>query len=47
MKYDQKHLTLSDSIVIEQGLNAGQTFNEIAISIGKGPSTVSKEGRFR
>lgn len=45
MKNNHKHLTLSNRIAIEQGLNAGQTFAEIASSIEKDPTTVSKEIR--
>ena len=45
MKNNHKHLTLSDRIAIEQGLNAGQTFMEISASIKKDPTTVSKEVR--
>lgn len=43
MKFNQKHLTLSDRIIIEQGLNEGKSFKDIASSIGKDPTTVSKE----
>ena len=43
MKDNQKHLTLSDRILIEQGLNAGLTFTAIAVKINKDPSTISKE----
>lgn len=45
MRNNQKHLTLSDRIVIEQGLNAGQTFGSIANSLGKDPTTIFKEVR--
>lgn len=45
MKNNHKHLTLSDRIAIEQGLNAGQTYTEIASSIAKDPTTISKEIR--
>lgn len=44
-KGNQKHLTLSQRIEIEKGLLANRTFTEIARSIGKDPSTVSKEVR--
>lgn len=40
-----KHLTLSDRIIIEQGLNQHLSFRSIAQSIGKDNSTVSKEIR--
>jgi len=43
MKFNQKHLTLSDRILIELGLNEGKSFKAIASSIGKDPTTVSKE----
>ncbi len=43
MKFNQKHLTLSDRILIEQGLNEGKSFKAIASSIGKDPTTISKE----
>jgi len=42
-KGNQKHLTLSDRINIEKGLNNRDTFAEIGRSIGKDPTTVSKE----
>lgn len=45
MKDNQKHLTLSQRIIIEQGLNEGLTFTAIAKKINKDPSTVSKEVR--
>lgn len=38
-----KHLGLSDRIAIEQGLYQGKTFKDIALEIGKNPSTVAKE----
>lgn len=40
-----KHLTLDDRQAIQLGLNEGLSFKEIAQSIGKDPSTVSKEVR--
>ncbi len=43
MKKPQKHLTLSERIMIEQGLNSGKTFSSIASQIGKDPTTISKE----
>ena len=43
MKFNQKHLTLSDRILIEQGLNEGKSFKVIASIIGKDPTTASKE----
>ena len=45
MKDNQKHLTLSDRITIEQSLNEGKTFSAIAILLGKDPTTISKEVR--
>lgn len=41
----QKHLTLSDRIIIEKGLNEGKTFTAIATAVGKDPTTISKEIR--
>ena len=41
----QKHLTLEQRILIETGLAENKSFSEIARSIGKDPSTVSKEVR--
>jgi len=43
MKNKQKHLTLSERILIEIGLNENKTFKEIASMLGKDPTTVSKE----
>lgn len=40
---NQKHLTLSDRIFIEKSLNEHKHFNEIAQSLCKDPSTISKE----
>lgn len=40
-----KHLTLSDRNDIQMGIEQKKTFREIASSIGKDPSTVSKEVR--
>lgn len=40
-----KHLTLSDRVKIEIGLNLGAPFKNIAIDIGKDPTTISKEIR--
>lgn len=37
------HLTLSDRIKIEQGLNEGLSLRKIAIQINKNPSTVGRE----
>lgn len=42
-KGNQKHLTLSDRIYIEQGLCMGKNFKEIAAFLNKDPSTISKE----
>ena len=44
-KGNQKHLTLSDRINIEKGLNSSDSFAEIARVIQKDPTTVSKEVR--
>ena len=41
----QKHLTLEQRILIETSLAKNKSFSEIARSIGKDPSTVSKEVR--
>ena len=42
---NQKHLTLDNRIAIEKGLDSGLSLRQIAASIGKDPSTVSKEIR--
>lgn len=39
------HLTLSDRIYIEQALERRMTFKDIAVFIGKDPSTISKKIR--
>ena len=44
-KGNQKHLTLEQRIEIEMGLTENKSFSAIARSIGKDPSTVSKEVR--
>lgn len=44
-KGNHKHLTLSDRIKIEYGLNQGISFNAIAKELHKDPSTISKEVR--
>ena len=44
-KGNRKHMTLSDRIIIEQGLNQQMTFKSIAASIEKDPSSISKEIR--
>ncbi|MBU5334774.1 IS30 family transposase [Anaerocolumna aminovalerica] len=41
--YDQKHLSTTQRIKIEKGLNDGLSFAAIARTIGKHPSTVAKE----
>ena len=43
--YKYKHLTLDDRISIQKGLKDRLTFADIAASIGKDPSTISKEVR--
>ena len=40
-----KHLTIDDRQSIQLGLNEGLSFKEIALTIGKDASTVSKEVR--
>lgn len=40
-----KHLGLQERIIIESCLNSGSSFKDIAMAIGKDPSTVSKEIR--
>lgn len=40
-----KHLTFDDRLTIQEKLKTGSTFKEIAIEIGKDPSTISKEIR--
>lgn len=42
-KHNQKHLTLSDRIYIEQELLQGSPFARIAKTLHKDPSTISKE----
>ena len=44
-KGNQKHLTLSQRIVIEKGLTGNKSFSAIAMETGKDPSTISKEVR--
>ena len=44
-KGNQKHLTLSDRIIIEKGLNSSESFAEIARKVHKDPTTISKEVR--
>ena len=44
-KGNQKHLKLSDRIVIEKGLNDGKSFAEIGRATHKDPTTISKEIR--
>lgn len=44
-KDNHGHLTLSDRIYIEQGLERGLSFKDIAVFIQKDPTTVSKEIR--
>lgn len=43
--YKYKHLTLDERITIQKELKEGLSFAEIAASIGKDPSTISKEVR--
>lgn len=42
---NQKHLTLSQRILIETGLTENKSFSQIARELGKDPSTISKEVR--
>ena len=42
---NQKHLTYDQRVEIEKGLTNNKTFAEIARTIGKDPSTISKEVR--
>lgn len=44
-KPNHKHLTMSQRIIIEKGLENNETFLEIAKITGKDPSTISKEVR--
>jgi IS30 family transposase len=44
-KGNQKHLTLSDRINIEKGLNNNDSFAAIAKVVHKDPTTISKEVR--
>lgn len=44
-KGNQKHLTISDRIIIEKGLTNGDSFAEIARNVQKDPTTISKEVR--
>lgn len=41
--YDQKHLSTSQRIHIEKGLNDGLSFAAIARKLNKHPSTIAKE----
>lgn len=38
-----KHLTLDERIIIQEGINKGLSFNEISQLIGKARSTISRE----
>ena len=42
---NQKHLTLDNRITIEKGLDTGTSLRQIALSLDKDPSTISKEIR--
>ena len=42
---NQKHLTLNDRIYIENELAKGTSFKDIAASLCKDPTTISKEVR--
>ena len=43
IKGNQRHLTLSDRSFIEQSLMQGMSFRQMAITLHKDPSTISKE----
>jgi len=43
--HDNKHLTLSQRVIIEKGLENHESFAAIAKKTGKDPSTISKEVR--
>lgn len=45
IKGNGKHLTFSDRVYIEQELMQQSSFRSIAASLGKDPSTISKEVR--
>lgn len=45
MANTHSHLTLSDRIYIEQALERRMKFKDIAVFIGKDPTTISKEIR--
>ena len=40
---NQKHLTMEDRVIIEKGLDNGDSFRMIAEQLCKDPSTISKE----
>ena len=44
-KGNQKHLTFEQRVDIEKGLTENKSFAEIGRTIGKDPSTISKEVR--
>lgn len=44
---NQKHLTLEDRIFIQNELNKGTTFKDIARFLCKDPTTISKEVKAR
>lgn len=41
--YNQKHLSLSERNIIEQGLNENLSLKDISLKINKDPTTISKE----
>ena len=45
-KGNQKHLTFEQRVDIEKGLTENKSFAEIGRTIGKDPSTISKEEDF-
>ena len=42
-KYNQKHLTMTERIWVEKGLNDGESFASISRRIEKHPTTIAKE----
>ena len=44
---NQKHLSLEDRVFIENSLNQGLSFKEIAKYLCKDPTTISKEVKAR
>lgn len=40
---NQKHMTMDQRIIIEKGLDQGNSLRSIALQLGKDPTTISKE----